>query len=318
MNNRPNLALAEYSFVFKAAGQLTMPAFAENLWHGVFGKALHTLSCIAPSSKCHTCMLQTRCDYAFLFKGVRPEGAEMMRKYPHVPVPHVFHLGNQYAENIASGDFFSQNIVLIGTANYILPAVIRAMATAGLTGLGRDRTKAELKKVVQLTPAGSPITILEHQEMLDNPIIESIQAPQLPDTALPIRLQLVTPFLPSKPATQVDQLELPKLLMTIVRRVSMLQYFYMGDKLEADFKALKHCVEKVKIIDNGLMPWTDTSYDRKQGKRIKIKGVHGYLDLDSQSLKELWSYLYLGQWLHLGKRASMGFGQYQLLNVATA
>jgi CRISPR/Cas system endoribonuclease Cas6 (RAMP superfamily) len=41
----------------------------------------------------------------------------------------------------------------------------------------------------------------------------------------------------------------------------------------------------------------------------------GNVDIDLSQHQELWAYLYLGQWLGVGKNASMGFGQYRLVTI---
>jgi hypothetical protein len=64
--------------------------------------------------------------------------------------------------------------------------------------------------------------------------------------------------------------------------------------------------------DRTQLRWKDwTRYSSRQKQEMTLGGVMGRWLLRGE-LAPLWPWLYLGQWLHLGKNATMGMGAYTL------
>ncbi|MCI5210986.1 MAG: CRISPR system precrRNA processing endoribonuclease RAMP protein Cas6 [Candidatus Electrothrix sp. ATG2] len=87
----------------------------------------------------------------------------------------------------------------------------------------------------------------------------------------------------------------------------------MGCPLEADFRAVKECAARSEIIGIDLYPHVTTCWSARQGKALELRGFLGTVDFAPAEPELFWPFLYLGQWLHIGKQASKGFGRYQLL-----
>ncbi|MCI5124675.1 MAG: CRISPR system precrRNA processing endoribonuclease RAMP protein Cas6, partial [Candidatus Electrothrix sp. AR5] len=49
------------------------------------------------------------------------------------------------------------------------------------------------------------------------------------------------------------------------------------------------------------------------GGGVELRGFLGTVDFAPSDPELFWPFLWLGQWLHIGKQASKGFGRYQLL-----
>uniref|UniRef100_UPI0040565A2A CRISPR system precrRNA processing endoribonuclease RAMP protein Cas6 n=1 Tax=Candidatus Electrothrix sp. TaxID=2170559 RepID=UPI0040565A2A len=305
----PNLIIAEYRFTFTARDHLTLPLFSDPLRRSVFGLALHQQSCITPDADCADCMLGHQCDFAFFIKGLRPPEARMMRKVGTVPLPHIFHSDQCGAASIAPGGLFTHGLVLAGAACKRLSAVIRAMEKSGQLGFGSDRAKAELIQVSQVLP-GSQRLLRDRQGEVQEGVMEPMPVPSAPAA---LRLQFVTPYLPSDTSFRPETLEISRLLMAVIRRVSLLQYFYMGFPLEADFRAIKECAAQSEVIGIALRLHKTTCWSARQGRAVEFRGFLGTVDFTPAEPELFWPFLYLGQWLHIGKQASKGFGRYQLL-----
>ncbi len=310
LNCTPNLLFAEYRFTFTARDTLTLPDFSDPLRRSVFGLALHQQSCIAANADCAECMLRHQCDFAFFIKGPRPPEAEMMRKVGTVPLPHIFHSEQTGEASILPGGQFSHGLILAGAACKRLPAVIRAMEKSGQLGFGADRIKAKLVQVSQVLPDGQRLLWNQEGEIQDCILVP----PPLPPAPTAVRLHFLTPYLPSDKTFRPDRLELGRLLMAVTRRVSLLQYFYMGCPLEANFRAIKERAAQSEIIGIDLYSHTTTCWSTRQGKAIEFTGFLGTVDFSLKNQELFWPFLYLGQWLHIGKQASKGFGRYQLLS----
>ena len=69
------------------------------------------------------------------------------------------------------------------------------------------------------------------------------------------------------------------------------------------------------LTDTQDLHWFDwTRYSSRQQQEMTLGGVLGTWTLhgSTETLAALWPWLWLGQWLHVGKNASMGMGGYTL------
>lgn len=322
----PALALASYHFDYQTEDPLALaePPFA--LWHGVFGMQLRRLACVTRQPHCEGCLLLYQCPYSLLFSGPRPPGAELMRRYQRIPVPHCFQLAGTHPPRLAAGAPLRVTLVLIGSANAQVALVSQAMAAAGAAGLGAGRARLRLERVEQCLPDGSPARpVLADGRWIGAPAPPVMPPlPPWPDPAAgSARLRLCfhspykagdrgrsgAPTTAAAATTGLDSgLDLGRLLMAIVRRVSLLQAFYGGERLEAAFPALKAASSQVEIVASDLQYQRSSRYAAGKGRRVDTSGLRGELILAGPGLALLWPFLHLGQWLNVGKNASMGFG----------
>jgi CRISPR/Cas system endoribonuclease Cas6 (RAMP superfamily) len=102
--------------------------------------------------------------------------------------------------------------------------------------------------------------------------------------------------------------------MQLIRRVASLQDFYTSTPLEADFKRLKALTEKAKI-EKAVYKQQDSRYSARHQQKIDTSGFMGKITLNMIGIEALWPYIYLGQWLNVGKNSSFGYGRYELLRL---
>ncbi|MCI5146296.1 MAG: CRISPR system precrRNA processing endoribonuclease RAMP protein Cas6 [Candidatus Electrothrix sp. AR3] len=306
----PELFLGHYSFTFEAIDLVNLPALSDPLRRSVFGLALHQQSCITPDTDCPTCMLRHQCDFSFFIKGSRPPQSEMMRKIPTIPLPHIFHSDQNGEALIQPGELFSHGLIVVGSACKRLPVVIEAMKKSGQLGFGSKRQQAKLVQVCQHLPGEQQYLLMDQQGIVQESMAHE---PVIPPAPKAVRMQFLTPYIPSDKTFSPNSLQMERLLMTVVRRVSLLQYFYMGQPLEADFRQLKELAIQTKITQVNLQRQKETCWSARQQRQVNFLGFRGTLDFSLENIEVFWPFLYLGQWLHLGKQSSKGFGRYQLL-----
>ena len=309
---KPNIPLARYKFTYQAIDPVSLPAFADPLWRSVFGLALKQLSCIAEDTQlnqCDSCMLRYQCDYSFLTTGPNPPGekAGITKGMKSIPNPHLFHGEiRDYTVKIPKGATFSTHLVLIGNANERLPAVIRAMVQVGMLGLGGRRSKLRLLEVSQVGPEPLPRLIMANQTILASGRPGPIAPPDPPEA---IRFSFITPYLMPSNIPVEEGFDAARLFMQIVRRVSSLHEPYTGTPLEVDFRHLKSLAQIPTILETDLEVRKGYSY---ASNRKKFIAVRGSFVVSLTTIEELWPWLYLGQWLNVGKLGSKGFGRYSL------
>jgi hypothetical protein len=231
----------------------------------------------------------------------------------------VLHIPVDAPVQVTAAAELSVGMVLVGRANERLPLVVAAMAAAGDTGLGASRGRLALAGVEQ-QPGGASGPAAEQgiwKPLLVDGRLAPAALPAMPAAPAPpttVRLRFTSPYKPSGKAAggAAGGIGIGPLLMAIVRRVSMLQYFYTGRRLDAPFADLKAAAETVGVLDYQLYPRRSSRWAARRGTRVDTSGLVGHLDLALDGIDPLWPYLHLGQWLNVGKNASMGFGSYRL------
>ena len=301
------LPLSRYDFEYSVQDSVNLPSQSGIIWHSILGKSLKELSCISKGEECSRCMFAHQCDYTQLFTGIRPVDSQIMRKYNTIPAPHIIQTTLTDSSEYKRGDTLNIEVVLCGKANDKLPSLVRALYVAGLKGLGKSRSKIQLQKVTQTTGNGGTKSLLSGQKLLDSVSSEYLPIPPAPQH---FSLKFLTPYKPSGKANNGHGIDFGRLLMAIIRRVDLMQYFSTGVKLDADFKALKALTESIEVVNVDLDFHQSNRYSSAIGKVKDTSGFVGEVTFNLEQHEALWPFLVIGQSLNVGKNASMGFGRY--------
>lgn len=304
-----SLPIGIYRFHFDVRGTLQFPSQPGVLWHSVFGKALREQVCITKSNDCENCLFLQQCDYTHLFRGAKPADSQLMRKYQTIPSPHILRSPFGQPTVFKSGDKVALEVVLVGNANGRLPVLISALQRAGMTGLGKLRICLQLLEVEQVSPVSGEVGKLFPSSAggsVADLLVGPISVPMVV-TSVPVTFEV-----PYKPSGTSGQLEVGRWLMAVIRRIDLLQYFTTGQKLMVDFRFLKELTEQVSVSELNLKLQRGGRYSSGAGYSKDVSGFIGSFKLDLHGCEALWPFLWVGQWLHVGKNASMGFGRYRL------
>jgi hypothetical protein len=305
-----DLPFSEYEFTFQAINKINLPDYNGTLWHSVLGKALHDLACIAPDSECGQCMFVKQCEYSVLFRGASLPHIKEEPRYKTIPTPHIFRLTETNALQVKPGKTFTIHMILVGLANEKVKTLLQAMQRIGNNGFGARKDQAKLGQVTQKYPLGYDSGIF-----MDNTFLQEVRQVHYPIPVAPetIRLVFRTPLKESGVIKEKQQFVVDYFLMMIIRRISLLQYFYTETKLDDDFEKLKQLTQTVPVLQNKMQRVKNYQLSVRKNQHQQVAGWEGYLEIDLKEHQELWAYLYLGQWLNVGKNANMGFGEYTLI-----
>jgi hypothetical protein len=114
-----------------------------------------------------------------------------------------------------------------------------------------------------------------------------------------------------------QRFEFHDLFRNLLRRVSLLSYFHMGQELKADFRGLTQAARACPVLARDLR-WREwTRYSSRQRTTLQMGGLVGSITLDGAAMGPFWPYLWLGQWTHAGKGTSMGLGRYGIREAAS-
>lgn len=318
------LPIARYRFTARLRQNLRLPDYAGSLLRGQFGAALRHLACMTRQTVCGGCPLQASCPYTRIFEALPPQGHALQafsaipNAYvvePPPPVTSRHDDGATHPGHYAVGDDLVFHMVLAGAALDQLALVVYAWQRALAHGLTKDRAPADLVQVewVDGHGIGHPIWHAGHPQLAPHPA--SLQIPVAPDTDA-LQLHFDTPLRlqhqghPIKPA----QLTPRALLAAVARRVALVLEFHAG---QSQWGGLVPCVsaQAEQLHELRDLHWFDWKrYSSRQRQEMTLGGVLGCWTLrgDPDTLADLWPWLWLGQWLHVGKNATFGLGGYRL------
>ena len=346
---RPTLPLARYRVRFReqvpeGACSLASPraGYLGSAWRGVFGRALRNTVCVTRLPACDPCVLLHSCPYPFLFESRTPPGAKKLTRYPHTPGPYVLEpadprfdseggeSGSEDGPDGSKAGTLNLGVTLFGSANDHLPYVVHALDRAGRHGLTARRIPLEMVDVQAEPPEpgaaegdagdddasstrnGGWTTIFEPGGRL-SPVPS--RSPGLPPSLPPaVRVRLLTPLRMRRQGRSVGAADFGfrAFASNLLRRISLLTYFFGETPLETDFAGLLRCAESVPTTEHALR-WQDwTRHSSRQGAEIPMGGVVGSFRLTRPGLDPFWPMLWLGQWTHVGRGCSMGLGRYAL------
>lgn len=304
------LPVARYRFDFRMQAELRLPDFAGSLLRGQFGAALRRTACMTGAKTCSGCPLLATCPYPAIFDTPAPP-SHHLQKFSQVPNPYVIEPPPLGTRAIGAGDLLSFGMVLVGRALDQLPLIVYSLQRALRHGLGTARARGELENIVWLG-ADEAICLWDadagrvhaHAPALKLPSFEEARAVRLAvDT--PLRLQ------DNGRPLAAHEISPRKLVTALVRRAALLFEFHANlPGLGAGAPALARHAET--FADERELEWHDWSrYSSRQKQQMTLGGVLGTWTLRGD-LAPVLPWLWLGQWLHAGKNATMGMGAYRL------
>lgn len=284
-----------------------------------------------------------------------PKGQHALQDFSQIPNPYLIEPPTPGARVLGAGDEFQFHIILIGHAIEQLALIIFALQRALSQGLTRQRVPVDLLQVDWVDAAGQPHliwhidrpTLQAHTAQLcfgpnqmnnaaapDESKTIATSAYIMParghnDADMPaqttaasqpgITLHIHTPLRiqqQGKPLG-VGKLSPRALVATLARRTALLMEFHAGQSGWGE--AAKHITRLGETLtDTQTLHWFDwTRYSSRQQQEMTLGGVLGTWTLHGtpDMLAQIYPWLWLGQWLHGGKNASMGLGGYTLATV---
>ena len=267
----PTLPLARYRLRFRervpAGGSpdaSLRKGYLGSAWRGAFGHALRRSVCVTRLPACDPCVLLRSCPYPFLFESRTPPGARKLTRYPRTPGPYVLEPLDQRFDT--SGDTLNLGVTLFGPANDHLPYIVHALDQAGRRGLTSRRVALDLLEV-QAESRGNDgegqderdgwTAIFEPGGRL-SPVPPEAPAPPARPPA--VRVRLLSPLRIVRQGHLVgpSDFDFRAFMGGLLRRISLLTYFFSETPLETDFAGLLRRAESIQATDREVhwREWT--------------------------------------------------------------
>ena len=310
------IPLARYRFTARLHDPLRLPGYAGSLLRGQFGAALRGVACMTRQPVCGGCPLQATCPYTRIFEAPPPP-AHSLQKFSAIPNAYVIEPPPIGVQDLPAGGALTFHMVLAGDALAQLALVIFAWQRALAQGLSKSRSAAELLAVDWMDADGAahPIWHCDTPVLLDHPaVLDLPAAPAGPLRALTLHIHTPLRLQQQGRPLRPDQLTPRALVAAVARRVALVMEFHAR---QSDWGCGMH--EQVRLaetLDHETdLRWHDwIRYSSRQQQEMTLGGVLGRWTLhgSADTLAALWPRLWLGQWLHAGKNATMGMGGYSL------
>jgi hypothetical protein len=302
------LPLASFEFRFQTETPISLPPYPGSAWRGALGWSLKRTVCVIRHTACPDCLLYRSCVYPYLFETPPPPGTSKMRKYTAAPHPFVLQI-----ETRQQATDYRLGLVLIGRAIRQFPYFVHALREAGGQGIGSQKRRFDLKEVGQahgpkltewdiVYEANQPLSLLQSEPPAIPPVPDWIVLEMLTPLRIKRDNHLVTPA----------RFRFSDLISALLRRISLLSHFHTDHPLEADFAGLTARAATVDHHDPRLHWYDWTRYSSRQETTLDMGGILGSILIRGEDIPEFWPYLWLGQWVHAGKGATLGLGRYRL------
>ncbi|MDO4896858.1 MAG: CRISPR system precrRNA processing endoribonuclease RAMP protein Cas6 [Moraxella sp.] len=278
------ITITRYRISFCADDDIHLPSYAGSALRGVFGHALKSMAC--PTAHGKSCRCQADCLYRTLFD---PPKSHIQGREQDVPPPFIIE-AHSLPRHIRSGQTAYFYMTLIGKVAHGEQIMIE-LAWRRALSMGfdqKDKTKVTAKFIS----------------------MKKFDAPDTPMPSTTLILDLLTPTRIQHHGKILNAHAFNATLFcqALIRRCVQLSEIY-GDKISDDERALIYQDIDDVVGHFNLSRQTWTRFSHRQHQAIAQDGVMGWVELCGVS-DRLYHYLYLGQWLHIGKGAVFGLGQY--------
>ena len=309
---------ARYRFHVRVTLPIKLPDYAGSTLRGAFGHALLQVCGLSPTDREKNTPLFQQSVYVSVFAPQHSAQGISLNNLAQLPVPYVIEAPLVKAKTYLADEHFSFDVVLCGPAIAHLSTVILAWRRAFLRGVGAGDGTGELESVECLGPNGMVTIVYTHHQPKIVSHDTHITAPDFtrshPD-GCDVHLLLQTPLRLQQRGKIVTPGEMtaPILLRNLIRRVTLQMQMQQADSWPLTrIHQLNDFADNV--TDDRRLIWQDWErYSSRQKQSMKLSGVTGYWLL-RQVPAELLPFVYLGQWLHLGKETAFGLGKYTWLS----
>ena len=258
-----------------------------------------------------------KCIYAYVFETPVDVNDAFLRNRGMAAHPYIIRPPLNERRVYRSSDKLSFELIFIGRAADYLPYFAQAFIMMGNLGLGRGKGKFILVGIDGRDAHGQTRMYYqpgdEHLRASVDPltcsdILRSNKVPNRRTLRFITRLDL-------KEKGEYGTITFGVVFRSLLRRIVTLAHLHNGiDCRNIDFGGLSHLAENIKTISSHFYREDAERFSNRQMQRMPFGGRLGEIAFEGD-LTPFWPFLVLGEHVHVGKKTSFGFGQYELCQV---
>lgn len=249
------------------------------------------------------------CPYRVLFSQQLGADPSAVRCHQKPPLPFVFSFPVAGAAAKQANDF-TCTLVLVGKAlnhTAVFISAFRSLLARGhKAGLFAE---AAVSMVETLDFHSNPIAIARGEAAPDMGSLVTLDAQGVVDSRCrstdSVGVSFITPLKLAKTGRIMCSFDAGQFVRSLMRRVSALTYYYCDYEMRDNFREYAHAANRIELLEDNFF------YNDSVSRSQALSGVMGDGVLNGD-FNDLMPFLALGEYLHLGKGASYGMGQYRL------
>ena len=290
---------------------------------GALKSLLRPRVCITGKPTCKDCPVIAQCHYGTFFESRGNTIKGYKKGFEHAPRPFILHFphSNSIGTIVKAGTQLVFDLILLGNAVEVFPALYAAFRRIEYNGLGADRKQGEFGRVrivsVEKVEKGitesilDPESLLKTEKLVQKDLGYLISFPNSNSTNCILKFQTPLRISYLNKWVGTSQFEFHHLIRALTRRIDTLLRFY--GKAEG-LEGASELVEKsnaVKVARRRLKWYMVNRYSNQQKQKHPADGLMGEIELEGD-LGTFMPLLKVGEWIHAGKNTTMGMGQYRV------
>jgi len=301
---------------------VVLPFFKGSVFRGALGSALKKVACVFRDRECEGCQLEENCVYRKIFETPKPADDSYFRGMVKIPHPFVLEPPQEEKQAYEPDDNITFHLILIGHAMKHWPFFVYAFSELGQSGIGKHieskRGRCKLNTVESLpslnAKKGEILYTHDSQEISGGymPVGLTEVLRGRPEQLNEITLEFLTPTRIQEYGDLQQKLTFATLLKRLLQRISMLSYFHCGKRLDIDYRTLIEQAEReIEVASESLEWFALRRYSRRQEQSVSLGGFLGNITFEG-NLQDYLPFIYLGEYLHVGKNTAFGLGKYRV------
>lgn len=283
--------------IYEAQDQGSLPPYLGSTIRGVIGHRLREFACHFPNVKCHLCNLAKECSYALHFCSPGNEAGAVN--------PYVIHPLVRDKTKWQAGDPLSFDITLIGNTADQAGLYIDALQDDKSQGWGAARLPFRLQQIID--PLRQTLIWSSGKSWMRNCRPVPLRTEQRRAHAAVVRFDSPVRLLVSQQLR--SSVTFADLIQSLSRRLALLSHAYTGRRLQWDEEAMLGAAKQIETV---AQQWREVDFKRysiNRTDKLALPAIEGWARYEGD-LTPFTPILAAGEKLHIGKNATIGFGQY--------
>lgn len=313
-----------YRIEASLGGDLKLPDHAGSMLRGVFGHALRRTACMTGLKDCVSCPLRLTCPYPALFEAPAPH-PHRHRSLTSAPNPYVI-VPPKWGERVLSADEpLIFHMCLFGQALDRLPFVIHAWRQALGRGIGRDRVRAFVTRIIAENGSTESCIFDAAEGTIEPHDIVPVSPLSKPgEENLDWALVFETPYRTQEQGVPLgcNVITPRRLIADIIRRARLIADFHGSARMDPHLTDVWPVDDWLTMADvlihHRELHWQEwRRYSARQKRGMNIGGLRGRWIWRSVP-PALLALLRLGSLMHVGKETVFGFGRLRVESASSA
>lgn len=297
------MRFCKYEIIITFIDDFLFPEFFGSILRSGFGCVFKETCCVNKNSYCSKCNIIEKCSYSYVFE----TNVRYKDKFFNAPHPFVFEIYESNKGCIEKNSDYSLNLILLGEGIKHFPFFIKSFEFLGESGLGRNRSKFYLKKILK-----NDKIIYENGNLKRGWEIPDDLEEKKFDLNNSITLNFISP---TKLVYRNEVVEVPyfeTIVSSLIRRILLLdKYHFIGYNIKNKEEIIE-LAKQIKIKSYNLFEVSKKRYSSRRKTTMTFKGFKGLVTYSGE-FSPFFTILRIGEVIHIGKGTAFGFGKYKLL-----